>query len=327
MLYRCKNCGGNVVYDPKSKTMKCPHCDGLDTEEPVAGETKVQCPNCGAPVNPTEFQSAHRCSHCGVYLIVDERVEGEYTPHLIIPFKIDKKEAIDRLNETFHSRMFIPDGFMSEATLEKMEGMYVPFYLYDFDTRYQWQGHGNQVRTWMMGDTQYTETKVFRLERDMRARFRKVPADASLVMDDDLMDLMEPYEYEALENFQKKYMSGFYAEMYSQNDTELEDRAKAKVTPALKEKMDATLAEYIRVGAEVDNIQISREAANYALLPVWIYTFGYKGEAYHFFVNGQTGKVIGKAPLSFGKAALYSASWFAFVMLAGQLIRMIMEVL
>ncbi|MCR5033132.1 MAG: zinc ribbon domain-containing protein [Lachnospiraceae bacterium] len=327
MLYRCKNCGSNVVYDPKSKKMKCPHCEGLDTEDAIAGESLENCPNCGAPVKPTEYQSAHRCAHCGVYLIVDERIAGDYKPHLIIPFKLDKNDAAQRLRTSFNHRLFMPDSFLSEATLEKMEGMYVPFFLFDIHSHYLWTGRGTRIRKWVSGDTEYTETKIFRVERDMVADFEHVPADASVVMDDDIMDLMEPYDYKLLEDFQQKYMSGFYGEMYSQTAVELTDRAKAKIRPGVEQMMQSSLGSYTTLTPDQRNMELEEQQHEYALLPVWVYTYNYHGKTYNYFVNGQSGKVIGKSPFAMSKVVGYCATWFGFIMLAGQLIRMIMEVL
>ena len=31
MFYRCKDCGGNAVYDPKKKKMVCESCGNEDT--------------------------------------------------------------------------------------------------------------------------------------------------------------------------------------------------------------------------------------------------------------------------------------------------------
>ncbi len=327
MLYRCKNCGGNVVYDPKSGHMKCPHCDGTDTQDEIKGESLTMCPNCGAPLNPGEYQAAHRCAHCGIYLIVDERVEGTYTPHVILPFKIDKNQAVESLKESFGKRLFTPSDFMSASTLEKMEGMYVPFFLYNMDGHYHWTGHGKQIRTWRRGNTEYTETKTFYLERDMEVVFDHVPVDASLTMDDALMDLMEPFDYKALKEFQKKYMSGFYGERYSQTKAELEGRAKNKVEPVAESLMQQSLAGYSGLMAQTKDLQLRENEAQYALLPVWVYTYNYHGQSYNFFVNGQTGKVIGHSPFDKGKTFAYVAGWFGFIMLAGTFIRMIMEVL
>ena len=33
MFYRCKDCGGNAVYDPKKKKMVCESCGNEETQE------------------------------------------------------------------------------------------------------------------------------------------------------------------------------------------------------------------------------------------------------------------------------------------------------
>ena len=51
-----------------------------------------RCINCGAPVTVTDYMSATQCEHCGCYIIFDERVEGKYRPHLMVPFALIRIE-------------------------------------------------------------------------------------------------------------------------------------------------------------------------------------------------------------------------------------------
>lgn len=46
MLYACKNCGGNVVYNPRRKAMLCPYCDSEESQEIKTGEDMNTCPSC-----------------------------------------------------------------------------------------------------------------------------------------------------------------------------------------------------------------------------------------------------------------------------------------
>ena len=126
MLFKCKNCGGNVVYEPNKGVMCCPHCEGRDSEERIDNSSMTQCVNCGAPIEVKDYTSACRCEHCGSYLILNERVEGVYEPHLILPFCVCKEAAIGSLEWEFSNRLFTPSDFMSAKSLEKMEGIYVP---------------------------------------------------------------------------------------------------------------------------------------------------------------------------------------------------------
>ena len=46
------------------------------------------------------------------------------------------------------------------------------------------------------------------------------------------------------------------------------------------------------------------------MLPVWFMTYKYQDKMYEFAVNGQTGKVVGKLPLSSKLATLYYLKHF-----------------
>ena len=94
MIFKCNNCGGNVLYNPEKGQMRCPHCDSVDSQQKITGEQSLQnCINCGAPLNVKDYASATPCEHCGCSIIFDERVEGEYRPHLIVPFAVSKRKA------------------------------------------------------------------------------------------------------------------------------------------------------------------------------------------------------------------------------------------
>ncbi len=306
MIYKCRNCGGNTIYEPSRKRMFCPHCESLDSENIVREGSLTQCGNCGAPISPGQYESAGRCSHCGSYLIHDERIGGVYEPHLILPFQLNKEMAVQRLNQEFRKKTFMPAGFLSRKSLEKMQGIYVPFWLYDYQTHYDFEGEGTRVRVWTQGDTEYTETSYYHIIRQMEADFDKVPVDASFMMDDGEMDLMEPYTYKELEDFNPKYMSGFEGEVYNQSAPELEGRAQGKVRDASESLMRRSLGGYNSIRPGRRNLNLHRNGICFALMPVWMYLYQYEGKTWRFHVNGQTGKVTGKTPVSKGKVVAYS---------------------
>ena len=124
---------GKVVYEPNKGVMYCPHCDGKNSEDRIDNSSMTQCINCGAPIAVKDYTSACRCEHCGSYLVLNERVEGMYEPHMILPFRICKEAAVGSLEWEFSNRLFTPSDFMSAKSLEKMEGIYVPFWLYDYN--------------------------------------------------------------------------------------------------------------------------------------------------------------------------------------------------
>jgi hypothetical protein len=56
----------------------------------------------------------------------------------------------------------------------------------------------------------------------------------------------------------------------------------------------------------------------YTLLPVWLLNYEYKGEKKLYTMNGQTGKIVGKAPVSAGRVVKWSSVLYggSFALLA-----------
>lgn len=306
MNFQCKNCGGNMVFRPKDQKMYCPYCDGVDCEEQAGNDSLTVCASCGAEIKIGQFTSASRCPFCNNYLIFDERVENAYKPDSIIPFKLDKDMAVGAIDKEFKKRIFAPASFLSEKSLESMDGYYVPFFMYDYKADSVYEGEGTKVRSWRAGDYDYTETSFFAINRRMHAEYDNIPVDASTEMDDATMDLMEPYDYKALMSFAPKYLSGFFGEIYNNTSDAYQDRAAKKAVSASAKLLHESISGYSTLRPRIDNTTLTNGDVDYSLLPVWIYKYKWAGKDYPFYVNGQTGKVIGKTPVSKLKVLVYS---------------------
>lgn len=344
MIFRCKNCGGNVVYSPERKKMFCPFCESEDSEERedgvietsgeengTAGEqptaetgqpvsrmvaaegesqkkvTKV-CPNCGGEIPMTASTSATQCPYCDNYVIVDDQISGAYTPHMLIPFRMGKEACKKLIRDKFEKCVFAPTDFLSEVRMNGICGDYVPFWFYDYNTNCTFHGEGTKVRSWTTGNTQYTETSYYDIVRDMDIDFVKIPVDASVGMPDDVMDLMEPFDYKELQEFKPEYLSGFHSERYNMTADLVESRARAKMQEDAQKMLHDSYSGYASVRKMGENINVTDRAVNYGLLPVWKYDYTYKGKEYPFYVNGQTGKLVGIAPISKAKVWAYAGT-------------------
>ena len=328
MIFRCSSCGGNVVYSPKTHEMSCPYCGGANTHQQVEeGESTVMCINCGGEIPRKQFDASGKCPYCDTYVIYDERVSGEFRPNRILPFLVDKEEAKDKMKQAFKSCTFAPDDFLDEAKLKSMKGVYVPFFLYDYDAECDFEGEGIKKRVWRTGNTEHTETSYYLVKRDMEIDFEQIPVDASTAMDDSVMDLMEPYDYKQMEDFEPKYISGFYSEYYNESSSYYEPRAKLKAEGDANTILNQTLSGYDRVSSNRRIVNTQQKKVQYVLLPVWEYEYSYQDKKYVYHINGQSGKIIGKAPLSKKKLCAYSATLFGLLVSIGTLVIKIMEVI
>lgn len=330
MIFKCKNCGGNTVYSPEQHRMYCPFCQSLDSEEKIPGQepTTFQCSNCGGELQVRDYLSASRCPFCEDYIVFDEWVSGQYEPKLMIPFMIGKNRVKELIRTKFKFCIFAPDDFYSDARLDSMTGMYVPFWMFDFHAKGRFEGTGRKIRTWVSENREYTETKVYHIVRDMEVNFDKIPVDASYLMPDQTMDLMEPYRYNQMEDFKEAYLSGFSAEYYNMDASQAQPRAEKKAQTDTEDLIRQSIAGYTGVtNAQGNSVRLEKTSDAYALLPVWIYNYSYKNASYLFYVNGQTGKIVGKVPVSKGKVLGYSATVFlslsAILMLISGILQML----
>lgn len=328
MNYKCKSCGSSMVYSPNHKTMYCPSCSRTDTEEILGNESMSNCPFCGAVLEPGDYDSSSVCPYCDNYIVYDQRVTGRYEADYVIPFEYDKKDAISEMEKTFKKRIFIPSAFWSEKRLKGMKGYYVPFFLYDYDTCSQYHGPATKTRHWRSGDYKYTETSHYNLDRVIEATYDKVPADASIKMPDANMDLMEPYDYDKLINFDPKFLSGFFGEIYNDTADKYENRAKSKTCESALTILKESVAGFSLTGSIThNNVSLKRKTTKYALFPVWIYDFEWRGQKYPVYVNGQTKKVVGETPVSKKKVIVYAITHAALIIAIGEALLNILEVL
>lgn len=311
-IYKCPNCGGNMLYNPEKKLLLCESCGStknpnefnesdLKEEENKLEENGVvhyKCPSCGAELVTDQYTSATICAYCGSPNIIEDRLNANFKPDRIIPFKYNRDCAIKAIRKWCNDGIFSPADLLSRSNLEKVTGVYVPFWLYDIYTNTDMSAEGIKVRVYTRGDTEYTETSTFNVYRNIDAEFNKIPADASIKMDDAFMDLIEPFNYNELTDFNMSYMSGYMAEKYNYTAEELENRATKKTNEYSTNLARGTITGYDSVSVLNSNVRSSIERSEYVLLPVWIYNYRYNNKNYSFIMNGQTGKVIGKPPIS-----------------------------
>lgn len=122
------------------------------------------------------------------------------------------------------------------------------------------------------------------------------------------MDKLEPYHYEELKAFKTPYLAGYLAEKYNYTDKELFGRVKDKIKTFIDSYISSTITGYSSVDYHQKNIRTTQRNSYYVLLPVWMVYYDFDKQEHTFAMNGQTGKIVGKPPLSYQKAAIWFAS-------------------
>ncbi|WP_028547131.1 TFIIB-type zinc ribbon-containing protein [Paenibacillus taiwanensis] len=332
IAYKCPSCGSGMVFDVETGTLSCHSCGRQDniehisdplTQHVFAEEDEAQeyhCTSCGAVIMTDAKTSATSCSFCGSAVVLGDRLTGKLAPVKIIPFSVSKEQAMKAFRKWCRRGTLTPRGFMSANRIKGITGMYVPFWLYDLHNEVEVHGSGTKVSIYRSGEYEYTKTDYFQIYRKIGLNYTKVPIDAAEKMNDELMDKLEPFAYERLESFKTPYLAGYVAERYSYNDEELLPRAKDKIYEYINGYINSTTTAYSSVSYADVQIDTVIARADYVLLPVWVIHYDYKQSKYTFAMNGQTGKVVGKPPISKAKVAAWFAGVSAISFLAMQLL-------
>ena len=178
------------------------------------GMKSYSCPSCGAELVCDESTAATSCPYCGNPTVVPGQFAGMLKPDLVIPFKLSREDAIRELKKHYRGKAFLPKTFSSENQLQKIQGIYVPFWLFSGEAEGSSHFECTRSHTYRSGEYRVTETEHYDVYRAGTMPFEKVPVDASSKMPDDHMDSIEPYDYSDLKPFSTAYLPGFLADKY-----------------------------------------------------------------------------------------------------------------
>jgi hypothetical protein len=226
-------------------------------------------------------------------------------PDYVIPFKLDKKAAKEALQKFQNKKRLMPKFFTQESRIDSITGIYVPFWLFDADTKSHIRYNATKVKHWSDSKHDYTQTGHYSCVRSGALGFKHVPVDGSEKMDDAYMDAIEPFDYTQLVDFSTAYLAGFLADKYDVDAETSKSRANDRIKKTVEAEFLKSVSGYNSVTPASASVQFSGGTVRYALLPVWMLNTSYNGQMYTFAMNGQTGKLIGKLPVDKGRFWAY----------------------
>ena len=272
----------------------------------AGGMKTYSCPACTAELICDATTAATSCPYCGNPTVIPGQFTGSMKPDYVIPFTLNKDNAINALKKHYQKRFFLPKAFTSNNQLQKIQGVYVPFWLFDGEADGEAFFEATRSHTRKNGDYEITQTQHFMCKRSGLAVFEKIPVDASTKMPDDYMESIEPYDYGELKPFSTAYLPGFLADKYDVFAEECQERADERCAESMAQELRSTVQGYETVSEVSKNVTLNRGKVHYALLPVWLMNTKWNGKDYLFAMNGQTGKLVGDLPMDKKKF------WFMF---------------
>lgn len=301
MAVLCKSCAGRLIFNPASQKLECKACGNSyrpeDVEDIYASrdskyyDTRVYtCGHCGAEVITSDTESSTFCVYCGNPAIVFSRISREYKPDGLIPFKITKEEAIGNITKKFLKNPIVPKEIAAKCKPENLRGIYVPYWVINADFSEADYISGEVKRG------KQTYTKYY--SRACETRIRNLPIDGSRILSDDTSLKLEPFYLEDSKDFDEDYLNGFYSNTSDLRYYDLRKSAAERCHKLVAEEVVKSIPRNNRNVKIRDSfywVDIDDDPI-YMMMPVWFFTFMYKGKPYTILVNGQTGKVVGTMP-------------------------------
>ena len=330
--YSCPCCGSALRFGSESQKLDCPSCgnsfpiesieeaskihveDTADEEmrwreAPNSGFTEEEnqhlhayhCQTCGAEILCDDTTAATECVYCGNPTVMPGVLSGIYKPEGVIPFKTTKEQAVEDLKRHCKGKKLLPKGFLDESRMEKITGVYVPFWLFGCDAEADMTYNATKVRSYRQGNFQVTDTMHFLVRRGGHFTFAQVPMDGSSKMEDSMMESIEPFDNGQEQRFTVAYLSGYQAQRHDIDAEKCRPRVNERIRSSVKGRIDGTVGGYISAVPLKTQIDLKNAKVHQVLLPVWLLNTKWKDKTYTFAMNGQTGRFIGDLPTAPGQ--------------------------
>jgi DNA-directed RNA polymerase subunit RPC12/RpoP len=340
--FPCSQCGALLVYAPGTEFLECGYCkhkepvpslltkiqehdfrsalhELVSARRTDAVRQPIQVTNCDACGASFEFSNdihSGECPYCGHAIVLETGAEKLLKPQSLLPFKITEAQAKQHFRGWIKGLWFAPNGIKKYARDDnRLSGVYLPYWTYDSHTDTNYVGERGDayqvpqkvvqvidgkrvVRTMMVTKIRWTRV------RGMVARFfDDVLVGASRSLPRQITDRLQPWDLNNLVPYQEQYLSGFGSQAYQVELDEGFEYARETMNSIIRGDIARD------IGGDAQRIhrfdtRHSSTTFKHVLLPIWTAGFRFKGKAFHFVVNGRTGKVRGERPYSPWKIAI-----------------------
>ncbi len=328
ITYKCPNCDAGLIFNAEKQRFVCEFCMSDFTESDLASTESAEraeraerenaefageideyhCSSCGAEIITDKSTVATFCYYCHNPVVLSDRVSSTLKPSKVIPFAFDKNAAKDTLLRYTKKKWFLPRDYFSAENVDRISGIYYPFWVTDADTSASLNTVAHRVRKWRSGNYRYTEVSNFAIKRGGDIHFEDITTSAISEEDKKMLEGILPYPTDAYKDFQMPYLLGYAAKKRDIEREALSAEVRDRMHSYATTMLSSTVKGYSSVDKPTVGINIRSSHWEYSLLPIWILTYIKKGrkkdKIYTYAMNGHTGKIYGNLPVSIPKLAL-----------------------
>ncbi len=289
---------------------------------------RYECGQCGAALAFEGVRTA-TCPYCASGSFVERPANGRQAdPTFVLAFSGDAAWARERLGRWIGRRMLLADSALRGATVEELRGVYLPAYLYSAVARTDYTAsigeHYTETETYTK--TAEDGTKTTETRNVTRTEYRPLAGEhlgyvtdllvsASVGLDHGTFERVEPFELRQLRRFSPALISGWIQEEFSRDADECRRVSRGNAIDSVGDDLRRFLPGDSH--ADLDwQTRVEWESLDPILVPVWVFAVRYRQDRapVRVVINGQTGKVTGKLPLSWWKLTLLGLAAAAVVL-------------
>lgn len=332
--FPCPACGAEAEWNPAKQMLACPFCgtqshaeiksDGTLVEESdliatlnaipeedrgwAAEKKTVRCQNCNAISVFDATRVAQRCDFCGSPSLIEvDDIKAPIRPSSLLPFKVDQGKVRESIRQWYGSHWFAPNNLKGKALTDTLHGVYLPYWTFDAHVAAQWQAEAGYHYT--VTDREGRSQRRTRWESAsgrLEHFFDDELIPASRGVPESLLEKIAPFPTtKELVPYDPGYISGWVVEQYQIDLAAAAQASRSRMDGAVEQMCISQIPGDTYRGLQVES-HYSAQTFKHVLLPVWILSYVYGTRSYQVAVNGCTGKIGGKYPLSWVKILIVS---------------------
>ena len=308
LVIRCEYCGGDQSFDFVKQKYCCAHCGAeadatqkkaeyhhwkkIRQEAILQDFAKVKtfsCPSCGAQTMTTGDDVSAQCPFCQNTMI-DATFSGTDLPEVILPFKLNKEEAEDKLRAWLQANKGNPAAQRIEKNLHRFTGCYLPYHI---------------VRGAYNGNMNITLQDGSGTLYPFRAYLSHTAVNASKDWDNLFLDGIEPFDFDEAREFDFGFLNHQKAKIQNVVGEALNNR----IAEETRAELYQNLSKKVRTKEMSVFLNENENESIPALMPVYLVKCK---DGVAAAVNGQTSKVS----IATGKKKNLTGRWWLWPTLA-----------
>lgn len=339
--FACPACGGEAQWNPSKGALVCPFCGTVSPMQPpvAAGgpirendlatalsnigddqrgwdteRKSVKCQSCQAISVFDPARVSQRCDFCGSSALVPyEQVKAPIRPESLLEFKVPEPQVREKIRVWYGSHFWAPNALKARALTDTVHGVYLPYWTFDAQVHADWTA---QAGYHYYVTESYTDSQGKSATRQVqRTRWENAWGQVDHFFDDalvpaskgvqsDLLREVEPFPTTTdLKPYDPAFLSGWVVEQYQIDLVSAAQHARDNmyrdITSMCSNEVPGDTQRNLQVDAD-----FSAQTFKHILVPIWLLSYTYGSNSYQVVINGYTGAIAGKYPISWWKVGI-----------------------